>query len=168
MRRFVLAALFTLALAFAVAASAQTGPPTVAFVSASPVVVTPGHIAHVTLTFRVGEGFHINSHKPLDELLLPTVVQLDPPTDIMIAKIEYPEGEMLNFPFSPESKLSVYSGEFRVTAAVRPAAAMPHGTFRVHGDLRFQACNNRQCFPPKTIPVQFDVKIERAKRTRRG
>lgn len=164
MRKFLLATL--LALAFP--AVAQSGPPTVSFESASPVVVTPGHVGHVTLTFRVGEGFHINSHKPLDELLLPTVVKLDPPTDIMIANIEYPDGEMLSFPFSPESKLSVYSGEFRVTAAVRPAAAMPRGTFRVHGDLRFQACNNRQCFPPKKIPVQFDVKVEKTKRSRKG
>ncbi len=159
MRKLALA----IVLATAVAAFAQSGPPTVAFEPAAPVMVAPGRIARVTLVFRVGEGFHINSHKPLDELLLPTVVKLDPPTDIMIAKIEYPQGEMLSFPFSPESKLSVYSGEFRVTAVVRPAAAMPHGTFRVHGDLRFQACNNRQCFPPKKIPVQFDVKVARAK-----
>jgi len=164
MRKFLLATLLALALP----AVAQSGPPTVSFESASPVVVSPGHVGHVTLVFRVGEGFHINSHKPLDELLLPTVVKLDPPTDIMIANIEYPDGEMLSFPFSPESKLSVYSGEFRVTAAVRPTAAMPHGTFRVHGDLRFQACNNRQCFPPKKIPVQFDVKVEKTKRSRKG
>lgn len=164
MRKFVLATW----LALAVSVFAQSGPPTVSFESASPVVVTPGHFARVTLVFRVGDGFHINSHKPLDELLLPTAIQLSPPTDIMISKIEYPDGEMLSFPFSPESKLSVYSGEFRVTAAVRPAAAMPHGTFRVHGDLRFQACNNRQCFPPKKIPVQFDVKVERTKPNRKG
>lgn len=163
MRKLVLAILLA-----GTAAFAQSGPPTVSYDAPAPVMVAPGRISHVTLVFRVGEGFHINSHKPLDELLLPTVVKLDPPTDIMIAKIEYPQGEMLSFPFSPESKLSVYSGEFRVTAMVRPSAAMPHGTFRVHGDLRFQACNNRQCFPPKKIPVQFDVKVERAKRSRKG
>lgn len=164
MRRFVLA----LFLALTASTFAQSGPPTVSFDPPSPVVVTPGHVARVTLVFRVGEGFHINSHQPLDELLLPTVVKLDPPTDVMIAKIEYPSGDLLSFPFSPESKLSVYSGEFRVTAAVRPALTMPRGTFRVHGDLLYQACNNRQCFPPKKIPVQFDVKVEKAKRSRRS
>jgi cytochrome c biogenesis DsbD-like protein len=164
MGRLLLATL----LALATSVFAQSGPPTVSFESASPVVVAPGKTAHVTLVFRVGEGFHINSHKPLDELLLPTVLQLSPPTDIMISRITYPAGELLSFPFSPESKLSVYSGEFRVSAAVRPSTAMPRGTFRVRGDLKFQACNNRQCFPPKKIPIQFDVKIERPKRGRRG
>ena len=164
MPKFALAIVFALALS----AFAQSGPPTVSFDPPSPVVVTPGRVAHVTLVFRVGDGFHINSHKPLDELLLPTVVNFSPPTDIMIAKVQYPDGDLLSFPFSPESKLSVYSGEFRVTAAIRPAQTMPHGTFRVHGDLRFQACNDRQCFPPRKIPVQFDVKVERARRNHRS
>ena len=162
MRKFLLAAV----LFFATSALCQSGPPTVTFLSATPVIVSPGHPGRVTLTFKVGDGFHINSHKPLDELLLPTVVQLSPPTDIMIASIGYPEGQLLSFPFSPEAKLSVYSGEFHVSATVRPARNMPYGTFRVHGDLRFQACNDRQCFPPKKIPVQFDIKVQRPKKGR--
>ncbi len=164
MRRVVLALLLTCT----ISALGQSGPPTVAFNPPAPVVVSPGRTSRVTLTFRVGDGFHINSHKPLDELLLATEVKLSPPTDIMISKITYPEGQLLNFPFSPETKLSVYSGEFRVSAAVRPSQAMPKGTFRVHGDLRFQACNDRQCFPPKKIPIEFDVKVERAKKSHRG
>ena len=35
------------------------------------------------------------------------------------------------------------------------------GTYRVHGELRYQACNDRACFPPKTLPVAFDVKVTR-------
>jgi len=147
---------------------AQEGPNSVSFESAAPVTVAPGHTAQVTLVFKVGGGYHINSHKPLDELLVPTEVKLSPPTEIMISKIAYPQGQELNFPFSPDTKLSVYSGEFKVTAAVRPAQNAPKGTFRVHGDLKFQACTDRQCFPPKKIPVQFDVMVEKAKRAKRG
>jgi hypothetical protein len=147
---------------------AQEGPNNVTFESASPVVVAPGHTAQVTMTFKVGGGYHINSHKPNDELLIPTEVKLSPPTEIMISKVAYPQGQDLNFPFSPDTKLSVYSGEFKVTAAVRPAQNAPNGTFRVHGDLKYQACTDRQCFPPKKIPVHFDVKIQKAKRTRKG
>jgi hypothetical protein len=155
-------------LLLATSAFAQEGPNSVTFVSAAPVVVAPGHTAQVTMIFKVGGGYHINSHKPLDELLIPTEVKLSPPTEIMISGIKYPQGQELNFPFSPDAKLSVYSGEFKVTAAVRPAQNAPKGTFRVHGDLKFQACTDRQCFPPKKIPMQFDVKVEKSKRTRKG
>jgi hypothetical protein len=31
----------------------------------------------------------------------------------------------------------------------------------MHGVLRYQACDNAQCFPPKTLPVSFEVKVTR-------
>lgn len=158
--------LLVLSVLFSVFAFAQA--PSVSFESATPVVTSAGRPAQVTLTFRVGDGFHVNSNKPLDELLVATQVKLSPPTEIMISNIRYPAGQMLNFPFSPETKLSVYSGVFKVTATVRPARNMPLGTFRVHGELKFQACNDRQCFPPKTTPLHFDVKIQRPKKSHRG
>jgi hypothetical protein len=60
-------------------------------------------------------------------------------------------------------KLSVYSGEFAVTADVRIDKSVPIGTQRIHGEVKFQACDNRQCFPPKTTPLEFDVKVLRPK-----
>lgn len=161
-------ALLLAAILSTIVAVAQEGGPSVSQVSQPTVVVTPGRTSQVTLTFRVAGNFHINSHKPLDELLLPTELKLSPPTEIMISKVTYPEGELLNFPFSPETKLSVYSGDFEVTASVKPTSTAPAGTFRVHGDLKFQACNDRQCFPPKKVPIQFDVKVQRAKKSHRG
>ena len=146
-----------------VAAAAQGGGPSVIQISTPTVVLTSGHSAKVTLQFRVADYYHINSHKPLDELLLPTQLKLSPPTEIMVSNVVYPQGHMLSLPFSPESKLSVYTGDFDVDAMVRTTQNMPSGTFRVHGELKFQACNDRQCFPPKTTPVQFDVKVAKAK-----
>jgi hypothetical protein len=29
----------------------------------------------------------------------------------------------------------------------------------MHGVLRYQACDNAACYPPKTVPVRFDVKV---------
>ena len=36
----------------------------------------------------------------------------------------------------------------------------------MHGELKFQACNDRQCFPPKTTPVDFDVKVAKGAGTK--
>jgi hypothetical protein len=156
-----------LAVSLTVAAAAQGGGPSVSQVTAPTVNVTPGHTAKVTLTFRVADYYHINSHKPLDDLLMPTELKLSPPTEIMVSNLIYPQGHMLELPFSPESKLSVYTGDFDVNATVRAAHNMPAGTFRIHGELKFQACSDRQCFPPKSTPVQFDVKVTKARRSGR-
>ncbi len=153
------AILFALVLSVGGLALAQEGGPSVSVVSIAPVTVAPGHTAQATMLFRVNGGYHINSHKPNDELLIPTEVKFDLPTEIMVQKVTYPEGQSLTLPFSPDAPLSVYSGDFKVLAAIRPALNSPPGTFRVHGELKYQACSDRQCFPPKKMPIQFDVKV---------
>ena len=113
----------------------------------------------VNLNFRVASGFHINSNAPKDEFLIPTSLKMDLPTDIILGKIDYPEGKDLSFPFSPDQKLNVYSGDFTIAVAVHPLHAVQPGRYVMHGVLRYQACDNAQCFPPKTLPVSFDVKV---------
>jgi hypothetical protein len=84
---------------------------------------------------------------------------MDLPTDIILGKISYPPGADASFPFSPDEKLSVYSGDFTIALAVHPLHAVVPGKYVMHGVLRYQACDNAQCFPPKALPVTFEVKV---------
>ena len=113
----------------------------------------------VDLNFRVASGFHINSNAPKSEFLIPTNLKMDLPTDIVLGKIEYPAGKDLSFPFSPDEKLNVYNGDFTIAVAVHPLRSVVPGKYVMHGLLRYQACDNAQCFPPKTLPVSFEVKV---------
>jgi hypothetical protein len=142
----------------AAAAQESSGP---SVTMAPPEVVTAPRAAQtmVTLDFRVAPGFHINSNTPKSEFLIKTALTLDLPTDIILGKIEYPEGQDLSFPFSPDEKLSVYSGDFSIKLAVHPMASVTPGKYAIHGSLRYQACDNAQCFPPKSLPVSLDVKV---------
>jgi hypothetical protein len=128
--------------------------------SPSPVTTIPrGKPGTVDLHFRVPDGFHVNSNTPKADYLIPTSLKLDPPTDIMIGKIIYPAGQETSFPFSPDEKLSVYGGDFTVSVGVRPLATVLPGTYSVRGQLKYQACDNASCYPPKQLPVEFVVKI---------
>ncbi|MFI5112458.1 MAG: protein-disulfide reductase DsbD domain-containing protein [Terriglobales bacterium] len=138
----------------------------VAFAPVATVRVAAGKSATVELPFRVTRGYHINSHKPTSELLVPTVLSVKPPTDIAVAKLTYPDGEDRSFPFSPGDKLNVYTGDFAVTGLVRAARTTPPGRYRVKGILKYQACDDRACYPPGQLPVAFDVKITKAASTR--
>ena len=81
----------------------------------------------VDLNFRVAPGFHINSNTPKSEFLIPPNLKMDLPTDIILGKIEYPAGKDLSFPFSPDEKLNVYSGDFTIAVAVHPLHAVCRG-----------------------------------------
>ncbi len=117
------------------------------------------HSGTVELQFRIGSGFHINSNQPKQEYLKKTELKLDAPTDIVIEKISYPEGVDRSFPFAPDEKLSVYSGDFAIGVMVRPLKTVLPTKYAIHGSLNYQACDNAACYPPKQLPVSFEVKI---------
>lgn len=134
-------------------------------VTMSPVPVTTirrGTAGNVELQFRINSGFHINSNTPKSEFLIPTTLKLDAPTDIVVGKITYPPGEETSFPFAPDEKLSVYGGDFTLAVVVRPLAHVIPGKYAFHGNLKYQACDKAACYPPKTLPVSFDVKVAKA------
>jgi Disulphide bond corrector protein DsbC len=124
--------------------------------------VTRGKPGTVELRFRVNSGFHVNSNTPKSEFLIPTTLKIDAPTDIAVGKITYPAGEEMSFPFSPDEKLSVYTGEFPLTVVVHPLTSVVPGKYVLRGELKYQACDNAACYPPKKLPVEFEVKVVKA------
>jgi hypothetical protein len=120
-----------------------------------------GSNADLTLDFRIGTDFHINSNKPRADYLIPTVLKLSPSEPVTIADVKYPAGEDMAFSFSPNEKLSVYSGDFSISTVLKAPATAAAGTYPVKGELRFQACDRSACYPPRSIPVQFQVTVVR-------
>jgi len=106
----------------------------------------------VELRFRVEPGYHINSHKPKDELLIPTELKLDSGA-FHVANEQYPPGSPFRLQVGAGEDLNVYQGEFRVALRIEA----PKGDSTLSGSLRYQACDNAACFPAKTLPVKIAV-----------
>jgi len=131
----------------------------VTFAPISPVKLSRGSSSKLDLMFRVAPGYHINSNKPHSELLIPTSLHVDMPTDISLAKIDFPAGEDKTFPFSPDDALSVYTGDVSVSAMLNAGKDIVPGSYRIHGYLKYQACDDRACYPPARVPIAFDVQV---------
>jgi hypothetical protein len=112
--------------------------------------VVAGKRSVLELHFRVMDGFHVNSHTPKSELLIPTQIAFQPAAGVKAEPAEYPAGMPYSFSFDPTEKLDVYSGAFTVKLPVVAEA----GTHTVDGTLRYQACDHAACYPPKSLPVQ--------------
>jgi DsbC/DsbD-like thiol-disulfide interchange protein len=113
--------------------------------------VAAGKRSVLELHFRVVDGFHVNSHTPKSELLIPTQITLQPAAGVKAEALEYPAGTTFSFSFDPTDKLDVYSGAFTVKLPVVAAA----GAHTVDATLRYQACDHAACYPPKNLPVQI-------------
>jgi len=152
--------LLFLLLSLAVAQSIPSSrPPAVTMQTPGTFTVPRGQPTKIALQFRIAPGFHINSHKPNSELLIPTALKLDMPTDIIAEKVTYPPGKDFTFSFDPTEKLNVYSGEFTVSAMLRPLSTVAPSAYSVRGQLKYQACDDRACYPPKNVPVEFEIKV---------
>ncbi len=152
-------ALFVLTAASVSSAQTLGKAPTLSVAAVPLVTAQRTQQTMVSLNFRIPAGYHINSNTPKSEFLIPTALKMDLPTDIILGKIEYPAGEDATFPFSPDEKLSVYSGDFTIALGVHPLKSVVPGKYVMHGVLRYQACDNAACYPPKTLPVSFEVKV---------
>jgi hypothetical protein len=129
------------------------------FVAANNIVVSPGHSAPVQFTFHVQDPYHINSSQPLTEELIPTQLHFSLPPEVAFGKLQYPAGKLMSFPFDPSTKLSVYSGDFVIKGVVLAPGQASSGTYTIHGELKYQACDNNACYPPKKLPFTFNVKV---------
>lgn len=122
-----------------------------------PVRAPMGSTVEVKLPLSLQDGYHVNSNKPPDEYLIPlrltwTKGVLEP------AEVVFPKPQMEKYAFS-DKPLSVYSGNFELTAKFKVPADAVSGPAAMNGKLRYQACNYKECLPPRDLAVNVQLDI---------
>jgi len=132
---------------------AASKPAAVEYLYPEQVTLPVGKPGTVALHFRIAPGLHINSHTPREEGLIPTTFSIPEGAGVRLEGAIYPPGTDFALSIDPMTKLSVYTGEFIIQARMVATA----GNHLVEAKLRYQACENSSCMPPKTIIVAIDV-----------
>ncbi len=157
------AVLLAAGLALAVAASGQFRPPPKASVEAftdftSYAAGTPVRLAAVV---TIDDGWHIQSHTPSYEYLIPTELALELPEGWPEAVIRYPAHIMWQSQFA-EDPLAAYEVEAVIHADVELPADLPTGAVEVPIELLYQACDELVCLPPTTAETTLRLEIGEA------
>jgi thiol:disulfide interchange protein DsbD len=138
-----------------------------AHVSVAPVqavTVTPARPAVATVRLRVAPGFHINSSRPSSDLLIPTVLTVSAVPQVRVGKVAYPPGRDFTLSIAPGEKLNVYTGEVALTVPLTAARPPAPGAYTLKAELRYQACDDSSCYPPRTIAFEIPVTVVAARR----
>lgn len=118
-----------------------------------------GAAVEAKIAVSVEPGFHVNSNTPSDAYLIPLKLTWTPGGALEPGAVVYPKPEMEKYAFS-DKPLSVFTGDFNVTAKFKVPATAPFGMGMMVGKIRYQACNNNSCFPPKSAEVRLSYQVQ--------
>jgi len=124
-----------------------------------PVAAKAGTTVEVKLPLQLREGYHVNSDMPPDPYLIALRLTWDS-GPVSASEVVYPKPSFLKVDFSP-GPLPVFSGRFELLTRFKVAASAQPGLVNVAGKLRYQACNERMCLPPKIIDITLPVSVTR-------
>jgi hypothetical protein len=114
-----------------------------------------GDSTRLVLRVEVPAGWHIQAAAPLDSFLIPTTVKASHPQAVF-GKPVFPKPVEEDFP-ALGGKVLLLKGTFDVRVPAKRKS--PKVTIEELGDarvvLRYQACNNSQCLPPKEIVARY-------------
>ncbi len=116
-----------------------------------------GDTAEVKTPVVVQPGYHVNSNTPTEEYLLPLKLSWEK-GPLEAVEIIYPKPKLEKYDFS-ERPIPVFTGNFEIVTKFRVTEAAQPGPGIVLGKLRYQACSNNSCLPPKTVEVRLSTQI---------
>jgi thiol:disulfide interchange protein DsbD len=151
-------ALLLLAAPWACLLGQTSGNTVLSIAPSTKLTIQRGSTADFSLKAELQPGFHVNSNMPGDDYLIPIklIWNKDP---LEAEQVTYPKPQMEKLSFS-SNPISVYTGAFEIgTRFKAPTGAMPGMAF-MNGKLRYQACNNKECLPPRTVDVRVTLDIQ--------
>jgi len=110
------------------------------------------------LAVSLGAGYHINSNAPHETYLIPLKLTWTA-APLEVEAVAYPKPHDEKYQFS-DQPLSVLTGNFEIATKFKVPADAASGPAILTGKLRYQACNNTMCFPPKTVEVKLPLDIQ--------
>lgn len=109
------------------------------------------------LHLQLRQGYHVNSNTPSDAYMIPLKLTWDAGT-LEAKEVVFPKPHMEKSEFA-EKPLSVFTGEFDIITKLAAKPNTAPGLGLLNGKLRYQACNDKMCQPPKTVDVKLTYEI---------
>ena len=118
----------------------------------------PGGKAVLTVDVQPKPGIHV--YAPGTQDFIPITLTLDASPDVKAAgKTVYPAAT--DTLVVVDEKVPVFSKAFKMTQGVTVAKTAKAGaTVKVDGKINLQACDEKVCYPPETVPISWTVSVK--------
>lgn len=112
----------------------------------------------LALVADIQHGWHVNSHTPREDYLIPTEAVFEPAAGLSFGKVAYPAQLERTFSFS-EKPVVVYEGKTVFVVEGTVAADAAPGPRTVRSLLDFQPCSDTQCLAPAQVAATLSIEV---------
>ena len=130
----------------------------------APDIVTPGMTMSLAVDVRPKTGMHV--YAP-GTMYRPVAIAIEPNSALQIHETIYPPPTSYHFRPLNEDVL-VYEKPFRLTLEITPGwtplqreILRTQDRLTIKGQLTYQACDDKVCFLPASVPFEWGVRIAR-------
>ncbi len=124
-------------------------------------LLVAGKPFRLAVVAEIKSGWHVNSHTPKEDFLIPTEIKVKPAAGLAFSAVAYPKHKETKFSFS-DQPLAVYEGRtvFLVPGTVDAKAAP--GSRTLTAVISYQPCNDTQCLPPAELTATLTLEVAAA------
>jgi peroxiredoxin len=127
-------------------------------------IAAPG--SRITLVAEVKLGPKVHVYAPGVQGYRPIELRIQPSPDFTLTPAMYPESKELYLPAIQE-RVQVYEGNVRVTQDLTvsytrefmASLAADGKNLDISGEFRYQACDDKICYLPTSVPVKWQVQV---------
>lgn len=105
----------------------------------------------------VAKGWYIHAAAK-EDFLIPTELSFEGSENLKIDSISFPETIKKKFEYT-DKPTDVYAETFFIKAEVKVGNKASDGQQLITGNLSYQACSEKSCLAPETIPVEVPVTV---------
>ena len=132
----------------------------IATLTAQKLELKAGEIKKAKIVIRIKEGFHIQANKLKDESLIPATLMVDTAEGLLPGKSIYPSAKKYKLE-GTDSFLDVYDGYIKIVVPVKATEEIMPGVHHLHAVLRYQACDAKRCFFPRSLEFTIFIEVTR-------
>lgn len=119
--------------------------------------VERGKTSRGVLILNIPDGLHVNTNRPNSPYAIPTTARLSG-RGLKISGPFFPKGKSRRFEFSKDT-INVYEGTVRLPFTVTVPANFRGNSISVRAVVRYQACTDEVCYPPRTAEITITARV---------
>ena len=117
-----------------------------------------GDAIRAALVVKFPDGFHVQSNKPRDPLLIATELMVDAPAGVTVKEVVFPPAIDLKQQ-GADQPLAVFQREFAIGVQLTVSPSVAAGTITVPATLHYQACNDTTCYAPTNATAEWTLAV---------